>query len=83
PIAIPQSVTMRQGRLALLGAGLLDAIDGAINAIEDPVQKSAARIEWEYAQTIDRQSQFVANMAEQLGLTDEQMDQLFLQASQL
>lgn len=51
PVVIPQSVTMRQARLALLGAGLLDDVNSAIAAIPDPVQRKAAEIEWEYAQT--------------------------------
>ena len=34
---VPQSVTTRQARLALLNAGLLDDVDAAIAAITDPV----------------------------------------------
>jgi hypothetical protein len=80
---IPQSVTMRQGRLALLAAGLLPMIQTAIESIEDEMQREAAKIEWEYAQTIDRNSAFVQQIVEGLELTEEQMDQLFTQASLL
>jgi hypothetical protein len=79
----PMSVTMRQGRLALLGAGLLDSIESSIAAIEDATQRKAAEIEWEYAQTIDRNSLFVQQMAVGLELSEEQLDSLFLQASTL
>lgn len=82
PIVIT-SVTMRQARLALLGAGLLDQIDAALAAIPDETQRRAAQIEWEYAQTIDRQSQWVQNLSGAMGLTDEQIDQLFTLASTL
>ena len=80
---VPQSVTMRQARLALLGAGLLDSVDAAIAAIPDPVQRKAAEIEWEYAQTVDRNSPFTQQLAAGLGLTDAQLDALFTTAASL
>ena len=80
---VPQSVTMRQARLALLGAGLLDQVDAAIASISDPVQRKAAEIEWEYAQTVDRNSPFTQQMAVGLNLTAEQLDALFTQAAGL
>ena len=83
PPAVPQQVTMRQARLALLGAGLLDDVDAAIAAIPDPVQRKAAQIEWEYASTVERQSPFVQQLAAGLGLSAEQMDDLFVQAAAL
>ena len=82
-VVIPQSVTMRQARLALLGAGLLDSVNAAIAAITDPVQRKAAQIEWEYAQTVDRDSPFTQQLAAGLGLTSEQLDALFTQAAAL
>ena len=83
PMVIPQSVTMRQARLALLGVGLLDDVYAAIAAIPDPVQRKAAEIEWEYAQTVDRNSPFTQQMAAGLTLTAEQLDALFTQAAGL
>ena len=43
-VAVPQTVTMRQARLALLGAGLLAGVDAAIASLPEP-DKSAAIIE--------------------------------------
>ncbi len=83
PTRMPRSVTMRQGRLALLGAGLLDQVDAALAAIPDATHRRAAQIEWEYAQTIDRDSAWVSNLSEALDLTAEQLDQLFIQAAAL
>lgn len=80
---VPRSVTMRQGRLALLQAGYLAQVDAAIQAIEDPIQKAAAEIEWEYAQTIDRDSTFTQTLAAQLGLTNSELRDLFTLASTL
>lgn len=79
----PQQVTMRQARLALLAAGLLDDVEEAIAAIPDPVQRKAAQIEWEYASMVERQSAFVQQLAVGLGLSTEQMDDLFMQAAAL
>ena len=83
PPVVPQSVTMRQARLALLRAGLLDDVDAAIAAIPDPAQRKAAEIEWEYAQTVNRNSPFTQQMAAGLTLTAEQLDALFTQAAGL
>lgn len=80
---VPQTVTMRQARLALLGTGLLDDVDAAIAAIQDTTQRRAAEIEWEYAQTVDRTSTFTQQLAGGLGLNDAQLDQLFTEASKL
>lgn len=82
PMPVPQHVTMRQARLALLGAGLLAGIEAAINALPSP-QKEAARIEWEYSQEVQRHNGFVSALAPVLGLSDGQIDALFIAAAQL
>jgi hypothetical protein len=74
---------MRQARLALLGAGLLDDVDAAIAAIPDPVQRKAAQIEWEYAAVVERNSLLIQQLAPALGMSAEQMDQLFITAAGL
>ena len=78
PTPIPQSVTMRQARLALLAAGLLDLVETAI-ASAGP----AAKIEWDYATEVQRGSGWVPAMATALGMTDAQIDALFVQAATL
>ena len=82
PPVVPPSVTMRQARLALLGAGLLVSVDAAINALPSP-QKEAARIEWEYATEVQRSSGLVPMMAAALGLDDTALDALFIGAAAL
>lgn len=79
---IPRTVTMRQARLALLGVGMLPAVETAINALPEP-QKSAARIEWDYSSEVRRDQPLVMMLAPALGLTAAQIDNLFLQASTL
>ncbi len=80
--AVPQVVTMRQARLALLGAGLLPGVAAAINALSSP-QKEAAQIEWEYSQTVERNRGFVLLLGAALGLTALQLDNLFTAAAAL
>lgn len=82
PAGIPQVVTMRQARLALLSAGLLSDIISSINALPSP-QKEAAGIEWEYSQTVERHRGFVLLLSEALGLTITQLDDLFILANTL
>ena len=82
PPVVPSAVTMRQARLALLGAGLLDDIDAAINGLPSP-QKEAARIEWEYASEVQRSSGLVPTMGAALGLDDAALDALFTEAAAL
>jgi hypothetical protein len=82
PPVIPQSVTMRQARLALLAQGLLPLIDAAIAAMPSP-QKEAAQIEWQYSSTVERNKPLVQALGPALGLTDASLDQLFVTAAGL
>jgi hypothetical protein len=75
---IPTSVTARQARLALFAAGLLATVEAAIAA-----EGGSTAIEWEYASTIERASPLVTEIASSLGLTEEQLDELFAQAAGL
>jgi hypothetical protein len=80
--SVPQSVTMRQARLALHAAGLLPSVNAALEALTEPA-KTAAIIEWEYAQTVDRNSGLVPELATALGMTELQIDNLFITAATL
>ena len=82
PPYVPEQVTMRQARLALLGAGLLSSVDAAIASLPSP-QKEAAQIEWEYAAVVQRNSGLVPAMAQALGMSEAQIDELFITAAAL
>lgn len=82
PIKVPEVVTMRQARLALLQVGLLSNVEAAINSLASP-QKEAAQIEWEYSQEVQRDKELVALLAPALGLNDAQLDALFVLAATL
>lgn len=79
PTPAPATVTMRQARLALHAAGMLDDVEDAVNATGDP----AARIEWDYAATVERASPFTQQLAAALQLDDAALDALFTQAAAL
>jgi len=80
PPQVPQQVTPRQARLALLQIGKLDAVSGALAAIPDPAKRKAAQIEWEYAITIERKSPLVDALATALELSPTDIDNLFIAA---
>lgn len=78
----PRIVTMRQARLALLQAGLLTSVNAALAGATGAAGE-AARIEWEYAATVDRDSPLVVGLVATLKLTAEQLDALFAAAAVL
>ncbi len=77
PEPIPKVITMRQARLQLLDVGLLDDVE-ALVALDRKSQ-----IEWEYANEVYRQSPLIEATKEAMSLTDEQIDNMFLEASKL
>jgi len=79
---VPEVVTMRQARLALLGAGLLAQVNTAV-ANMPGADGDAARIEWEFSSTVERHRPLVLSLITALGLTDAQLDELFRQAAAL
>ena len=82
PPVIPQSVTMRQARLALMGAGKLATVNATIAGMAG-VQGDAARIEWEFSSDVLRNQPLVQSLGPVLGLTPAQLDALFVTAATL
>jgi hypothetical protein len=81
-IYVPQEVTMRQARLALHENNLLVNVQPAINSLPEP-DKTKAQIEWEYSNALQRSNPFVAVLGTALGLSSQDLDDLFIQASAL
>lgn len=79
---VPKQVTMRQARLALHNKGMLSSVEGAIASLAEP-DKTKASIEWEYSQTLERERAWVLNISTGLGLTEDQLDDLFIEAASL
>lgn len=76
---VPQVVSRRQAKQALLQAGLLDTVDAAIAASSD----RSAQIDWADAQEFRRDWPALIALQPALGLTDAQIDDLFLLAATL
>ncbi|SCX40508.1 hypothetical protein [Nitrosospira sp. Nsp1] len=75
---VPEKITMRQARLALLQSNLLGQVDALIATMP-----SSSRIEWEFAATVERAHPLVAALASELPLTAQQLDNLFTLANTL
>ena len=82
PPVVPAEVTMRQARLALLSAGLLDTAQAVIDALPMP-QRRQAQIEWEYALSVRRDHPLIALMISEGLATEAEVDGLFVAASGL
>jgi hypothetical protein len=80
PPPVPQTVSMAQARLALIGAGLFATIDAGLKALPEP-QRTTALTAWEYAPTVSRNGALVTTLAGQFGLTEAQLDALFTAAA--
>ena len=75
---VPQSVSRAQGKLALIGAGLWPAVVAFVDGITDPAQKAYAEVALNDTQEWRRDSPFLASVAAALGLSEEQLDTLFI-----
>jgi HD-GYP domain-containing protein (c-di-GMP phosphodiesterase class II) len=75
------SITIEQGELALLASGKLDAVQRALDSLPGE-QGIAVRIKWSNkARAIRRDSATVAAvLGKMLGMTDAEIDALFISA---
>lgn len=80
---VPISVSRRQGRQALLLAGKLSLVQPAIDAIADATQRGMAQIYWDDSQEFERNHPTLIALATQIGLTDADLDSLFITAKAL
>lgn len=80
PPAAPHLVTRRQARRALALAGVLELVQSALDAIPDPTQRTLAKIDWDDALEFRRDDPTLLMIAAGLGLTEEQLDDLFILA---
>lgn len=75
-------LSMRQTRLALLNAGLLSKVENAIAGLSEPA-KSQVEIEWQYAKDVYRNDDWLIALAGELGLSDQEIDDMFYAAYDL
>ena len=77
---IPQQITRAQGKAALIMQGLWGAVLGYVASIQDPTQRALAEVALNDTLTWERSSPFLNAVANGLGMTNEQLDTLFIQA---
>jgi hypothetical protein len=82
PVPVITSVEMRQARLALLEQGLLTQVNNAVATMPGELGDKA-RIEWEFSNAVRRDKPLVQVVAASLGLTSQQIDDLFALAATL
>lgn len=73
---VPASITNFQARQVLKAAGLFDAVDAAVRAAGGVMLDA-----WEYGGGFDRDSPSLNALAQGLGLTPAQVDDLFRQGA--
>ena len=76
-------ITRAQAKAALIINGLIGNVQPAIDAIEDPMTRALAQNDWDERLTFERDNPTLVGMAAALGMTDEQLDALFVQAATL
>lgn len=80
PPVVPESVSRFQARMALRNAELFDAVE---TMMADPATPIIAVEAWQTGQEFRRASATVQAMAAALGLTDQQLDGLFIAAAEI
>jgi hypothetical protein len=85
PRFVMPTITAAQLRLALLGMGITAAmVEAAIDAMPGAeAQREAARIQWEYATSYQRDHPLVVALGAALGLTEAQIDNAWRGAAAL
>lgn len=79
---VPEQITPRQGYIILSRYGLLAPVKAYFAALEGQ-EGEEAQIELEFAQEWKRTWPTLINAAQSFGLTDAQIDQMFIEASTL
>lgn len=77
---VPQQVTRFQALATLHNAGMLDQVEAMM---AQPGTDKLTVLAWQNALDFKRTSSMVLDMAQALGLTDKQVDDLFIAASQI
>jgi hypothetical protein len=80
---VPFKITRRQAKQQLLIAGLLSLVQPTIDAIPDQMQRDLANLYWSESNDFERNNPFLVTLAAAIGITEPQLDQLFIDGAQL
>lgn len=81
-IEVPASVPMRSARLMLLKSGLLSTVQNYFDSLSG-IDAEEARINWEFALTVQRNDPLVKQLIPNLGKSEAEIDQMFIEAAKL
>ena len=81
-VIVPQEVQLWRARVVLKLLGMEQVIEIALNSLEEPTKTGALYI-WQFGTTVERNSQTVLLLQTVLGLTDAQVDDIFIQAENI
>jgi hypothetical protein len=81
-IEVPQEVQLWRIRTVLKLMGLENTIENALNGLEEPT-KTAGLYIWNFGTTVERNSQTVLMLQSVLQMTDDQVNEMFIQANNI
>lgn len=81
-IEIPQEVALWKIRAIIKSMGLEEQIEQSFELLEEP-NKTGAKYIWEYGTAIERYSQTVLFLQQVLQMTDEQVNNIFINANNI
>lgn len=79
---VPQMVSLAAFKSILILSGLITDVENALQDLQEPT-KTIALVYWETGNFVERYSQTVLLLQNELSLTDEQVDNLFTQANNI
>lgn len=83
PPSVPEQVSRAQGKAMLITAGLWPDVLAYVEAMTDPTEKAMAEVALNDTTHWQRDSPTMQAMSTALGMASKQLDELFIQASQI
>ena len=82
-ILIPESITKRQAKQQLLLDGKLNQVQEVIDSISDETERMMAQLYWDDSTEFERIHPTLVWLGTALGLTEAELDMMFINASKL
>lgn len=77
---IPEEIPMHRAKKAMVINGWMDAVNAAIDAIENPISRACTRIEFDTAPNLVRQGATTLAVMAAIGMSETQRDEMILLA---
>ena len=82
-ILIPEAITKRQAKQQLLLEGKLGQVQEVIDSIPDETERMMAQLYWDESTEFERSHPTLTEIGAALGLTEAELDMMFINASKL